>query len=117
IVLFMFWGITVFAQDSMVITGRVLSENNEPISGASITDDGTNAYTISLQDGTFRIQVKSDNPKLMITNVGYEPLLLNVKKEEFPNLVVRLINIAQAMENIVVVCYGEQTTESVVGAI
>lgn len=117
IMLFMFWGITVFAQDSMIITGRVLSENNEPISGASITEDGTNAYTISLQDGTFRIQVKSDNPKLMITNVGYEPLLLNVKKEEFSNLVVRLRINPQAMENVVVVGYGEQKKESVVGAI
>jgi iron complex outermembrane receptor protein len=67
-VCFLFIGITVWAQQ--VVTGKIVDNNNIPLAGVSIKSKKTGKGIVSAQDGTFRLQVSSDD-QLEISYVGY----------------------------------------------
>jgi iron complex outermembrane recepter protein len=67
-VCFLLIGITVIAQQ--VVTGKIIDNNNLPLAGVSIKSKKTGKGIVSANDGTFRLQVTSDD-QLEISFVGY----------------------------------------------
>jgi TonB-linked SusC/RagA family outer membrane protein len=102
------------AQEKVTVTGNVVDVNGEPIIGASVLEAGTTNGTITDFDGNFKIQVK---PKatLRFSYVGFETQSIRVNGQKTINLT--LLEDRQMMEEVVVVGYGHQKKESVVGAI
>jgi ferric enterobactin receptor len=60
------------------ITGKVLSENNEPLINATVRVLGTNRSTLTGSDGSFQIEAK-EGETLEITHVGYEAQKVKVR--------------------------------------
>jgi TonB-linked SusC/RagA family outer membrane protein len=115
--LFFFLSHYAVAQKRIIVTGKVFSEStNEPLRGASINEEGTSVYAVSDNDGSFTIQMASPSSKIIVTNVGYDAQVVKLTGV-YTNLVIKLQVSKEAMENVIVVGYGRQKKESVVGAI
>lgn len=88
VLLFLFAVSTFCAQAQTAISGWVTDkEDKKPITGAVITlldnDGETVAYTITKQDGSFRINVKNETQQLVLQArlLGYEEAKLSIENE------------------------------------
>jgi TonB-linked SusC/RagA family outer membrane protein len=104
----------IFIQ-ARAITGRVTSsEDGETLPGVNVIELGTTNGTITDLDGRYAISV-NEGATLVFSSVGY-------LREEIPIGARSVIDVAllsdiQALEEVVIVGYGQQKKQSVVGAI
>ena len=98
------------------INGKVTNENGEPLVGASVLEKGTNNSTVTNSAGSFSINVQNERSVLVISFVGYTSKEISVQDYQ-GSISVELSATAQSMESVIVVGYGRQKKESVVGAI
>lgn len=96
------------------ITGHIVDTNGEPAIGASILEKGTQNGTISDVNGNFKLSV---GPKavLQISYVGYKSVEIPVGNKNKLNITME--EDTEVLDEVVVVGYGAQKKESVVGAI
>lgn len=102
-------------QSKRKIKGNIADKTGEPLMGATVMVKGTTLGTISDINGNFTIDVNLKSPVLSITYIGYNPLEISVGSEN--NLTIVLQDASVVFEELVVVGYGAQKKESVVGAI
>ena len=107
-------GQLLFAQ-SRQVTGVVKDPAGETIIGASVLEKGTTNGTITDFDGNFSLNVSSDKAVLVISYVGYKTQEISIAGKN--SLIVTLPEDTETLEEVVVVGYGAQKKESVVGAI
>ena len=81
----------------------------------SVTEKGTTNGTITDFDGNFSLNVSSDKAVLVISYVGYKTQEISIAGKN--SLIVTLPEDTETLEEVVVVGYGAQKKESVVGAI
>ncbi len=99
-------GIAGFAQKkTAIVSGKIVDENENPMSRVSIMILGRSSGTTSSDSGTFRITVPSDKAfALVISFLGYKTeqrnFLLNEKEEE--RLVIRMEPGSKDLEPVVV---------------
>lgn len=110
---FLLLGQMAFAQQKEV-RGVVKDPTGETVIGASVLEKGTTNGTITDFDGNFMLTV-SDNAVLQISYIGFQTQEINVKGKT--SFVVTLKEDSEVLEEVVVVGYGAQKKESVVGAI
>lgn len=113
VVIFMLTGQSLWAQSKQV-TGVVKDASGETVIGASVVEKGTTNGTITDFDGNFKLTV-SDKSVLQISFVGYTTQDVPVTGKT--SFVITLKEDAEMLEEVVVVGYGAQKKESVVGAI
>lgn len=101
------------AQQKRKITGQILDEEGEPIIGANIMEKGTTNGIVSDFDGNFTLNV-SDNAVLSISYIGYISQEINTAGKTTFN--ITLIEDSQALEEVVVIAYGEQKRSSFTGS-
>jgi TonB-linked SusC/RagA family outer membrane protein len=111
----MFLSIGASAQSGTSVTGTVVDSNGESIIGASIIEEGTTNGVITDIDGNYVIKVNSKNATLRFSYIGYKTQSVALKGRTKLDVVLEDESIA--MEEVVVVGYGAQKKESVVGAI
>jgi TonB-linked outer membrane protein, SusC/RagA family len=102
-----------FAQ-KVVVTGQIADEKGETLIGVSVFELGTSNGTITDFDGNFSISV-DNNATLRVTYIGYKPQDVKVGTRARLNIV--LSEDSETLDEVVVVGYGAQKKESVVGAI
>ena len=102
-------------QDKIKIEGKVVDENGEPVIGANVLVKGTTIGAITDFDGLFTLNVPSLKSPLRITYLGYSEL--EVKPQAGKLMVITLKEDSETLEEVVVVGYGVQKKESVVGAV
>lgn len=100
---------------AITVTGKVVDEKGSPLPGVSITERGTQNATVTREDGSFSLSVSNEKSVLVITYVGYLSQQIPVGKTH--TLLIRLSPSTQAMDSVIVVGYGRQRKQSVVGAI
>ena len=110
---FLLAGQMLFAQSKQV-TGVVKDVTGETVIGASVVEKGTTNGTITDFDGNFKLTV-GDKAVLQISFVGYQTQEINTAGKA--SFVVTLKEDSEMLEEVVVVGYGAQKKESVVGAI
>lgn len=113
VVIFMLTGQSLWAQSKQV-TGVVKDASGETVIGASVVEKGTTNGTITDFDGNFKLTV-GDKAVLQISFVGYTTQDVPVTGKT--SFVITLKEDAEMLEEVVVVGYGAQKKESVVGAI
>lgn len=111
--IFFLFGQLVHAQNRQV-SGRIVDTMGEEVIGASVIEKGTTKGTISDINGEFTIAVASD-AILQISYIGYKAQDIPVGNNTFLNVVLETDE--EMLEEVVVVGYGAQKKESVVGAI
>ncbi len=105
---------SVSAQAQIKVTGNVADSKGEPIIGATIFEAGTKNATVTDFDGNYTITV-AKNATLHISSIGYTDVDVKVNGRTTVN--VTMVDDATALEEVVVVGYGQQKKESVIGAI
>lgn len=97
------------------ISGVVSDERGEPVIGATIIIDGVPTHgVITDYDGRFQIEAPL-NSKLRVTYVGYTPKVVQLTTAS--NLRITMEEDVKSLSEVVVVGYGQQKKETVVGAI
>lgn len=96
------------------IKGVVLDANGESVIGASVVEKGTTNGIITDLDGNFQLTV-GENAVLQISFVGYKSQEINTAGKQ--TFTITLQEDSEVLEEVVVVGYGVQKKESVVGAI
>ncbi len=101
---------------SLQVTGTVTDNTGEPLIGASVTEEGSKTGTITDIDGNYVITVSNGSSAVLsFSYVGYESKTEKVNGRKVINVV--LSEASEMLEQVVVVGYGQQKKESVVGAI
>ncbi len=109
-------GLQLFGQNEAIVRGTILDENQEPVPGATVILKGsTSAGTISDANGKFSLKIPAGEQVLLITFVGYEPHEVVVTGNE--EVLIALEETSVALDEVIVIGYGQQTKKSVVGAI
>ena len=104
-----------FAQQGQ-ITGTVKDNTGEPLIGATIIEKGTATGTATDFDGNFVLFVKDmQKAVLTVSYVGYNTEEVAVKGQK--HLEITLKESSELLDELVVVGYGQQKKESVIGAI
>ena len=102
-------------QTGIIITGIVMDETGELLPGVTVSVKGTSTGTATDTNGKYSITVPGKEAILVFSYVGY------VTQEHLVNnrnvLNVSMLEDMQQIEEIVVIAYGTQKKESVVGAV
>ncbi|MFV0310591.1 MAG: SusC/RagA family TonB-linked outer membrane protein [Dysgonomonas sp.] len=114
ILVLMLVGQNAWAQ-SRQVTGVVKDITGETVIGASVVEKGTTNGTITDDDGSFSLRVSSDNAILVISFIGFQAQEISVKGKTIINVTMR--EDSELLSEVVVVGYGSQKKESVIGAI
>lgn len=99
-----------------IVSGNVIDDSGEPLIGVTVMVVGTTDGTVTDIYGNYQIDVKNiKKSELQFTYVGMTPHLEKINGRSTVNVVMK--NDASALEELVVVGYGQQKKASVVGAI
>ncbi|MBN2613659.1 MAG: SusC/RagA family TonB-linked outer membrane protein [Bacteroidales bacterium] len=112
----LFLGASIFAQGNRTVKGLVVDENEDPVIGATIILKGTTIGAVTDINGEYAIEIpNSGNQVLVFSFIGLlsEEVDVTGKDELKVVLVPDLVQIG----DVIVVGYGKQKKESVVGAI
>ncbi len=98
----MLLGMTAWAQKS--VSGKVISEQNEPLIGVNILVQGTTVGTISDIDGNYSLQVPSDDAILVYSSIGFVTQTIRVGNQTTINLT--LAEDVEQLQEVVVSALG-----------
>lgn len=95
-----------------IVSGKVIDENEDPLSGVSITILGRQSGTLSSDSGTFRMTVAADRAfALVFSFTGYKPeqrnFLLNEGESE--SVVIRLERGGTTLQEVIVTDQKDRT--------
>ena len=115
VLLFAIIGISASAQDRTV-TGKVTDEKNgAPLVAASVTVKGTNNGTTTAADGTFSINVASNQTTLVVTFLNYATKEIQIAGKNSIN--VALSQSADQLSEVVVIGYGSVRKKDLTGSV
>ena len=96
------------------IKGSVRDGNGEPVIGASVVLKGHTGVITDI-DGNFVLTVPAKKVTLSISYIGYDPVNVEATVGTFVKVVMK--ESSQTLNEVVVVGYGTQKKESVVGSV
>lgn len=97
------------------ITGRVATEQGEPLEGITVTVKGTSVAVTTNTEGNYRITIPQGGIALVFTSVGYIPQEIPIGTSNTINVVLNAF--ISDLDEVVVVGYGTQKKSSVTGAV
>ncbi len=106
---------TSLAEQQKKISGKVNDVAGDPIPGATIVVVGTTVGTITDIDGNFAMNIPSTAKTLLVSFVGMISKEIAIGNNS--NFRITLLDQSIGVEEVVIVGYGTQKKESVVGAI
>ena len=98
----------------ITVTGTVKDQTGAPLPGATVAIQSTTRGTMTGLDGRYSIQAR-EGDVLVFSCLGYADMEITVGKQREIN--VTLSDNSTVLDEVVVVGYGTQRKESVVGAI
>ncbi|MCD9017332.1 TonB-dependent receptor [Parachryseolinea silvisoli] len=96
------------------LTGIITDETDAPMPGVSVLVKGTNIGTTTNVEGEFVLEA-TDTDVLIITFIGYIKQEISVGAQT--RMRVRLIPDVQSLGEVVVVAFGEQKKQDVIGSV
>jgi len=112
----LFLSSSLVAQNKSMIKGLVVDETNQPLIGATVIIKNVKiSGVISDVNGRFSLNMPEGKNTLVISYIGYKTQEVNIVDNNF--ITVKLSDNSLNMDEVVVVGYGSQKKESVVGAI
>lgn len=103
----------VHAQISNVSGIVTSTDDGQPVVGATVTVKGTNARTVTDQNGRFTVQNVPNGAKtVVVTYVGMETVETHLRQ----NMKIRMTPMSTDMSELIVVAFGKQKRESFTGS-
>ncbi|WP_244095025.1 SusC/RagA family TonB-linked outer membrane protein [Pedobacter alluvionis] len=106
---------SVSAQEKRTVKGTVLDDQKQPMIGATLTVKGTSVKAITSAEGKFSIEVPIGKATLVVAFVGMTTKEVVINDQN--NVVISLNDDRTALDEVIIVGYGQQKKASVVGAI
>lgn len=104
------------AQYARTLSGVVTDDKNEPLPGVSVVVKGTQKGTITATDGRYTLpDIESQDQILVFSYVGYLHQEIEIGNASTLNVTMQADN--KALDEVVVVGYGEQKKSNVTGSI
>ncbi|MEP7107958.1 MAG: TonB-dependent receptor [Ferruginibacter sp.] len=114
--LFLVFFISSALSQSKKVTGKVIDNSSgEPMTGVSVTIEGSSIATATDRSGYYAIEVSSSKVTLLFSNVGFTIQKINVGNRSVIN--VSLISETRELEQVVVVGYGTQKKSDLTGSV
>lgn len=107
-------GLEINQEEDKKVSGKVVDETGEGVSGASIIVKGTTEGTVSDIEGNYELQVPEDGT-IVVSFIGYYTQEIIVGNRFVVD--VTLVPDAQQLEEVVVVGYGTQRKSDVTGSV
>ncbi|WP_171659787.1 MULTISPECIES: SusC/RagA family TonB-linked outer membrane protein [Flavobacteriaceae] len=101
--------------EQYTVQGLVTDEAGQPLPGANIVEKNTSNGTQTDFDGNFSITVSSTDAILVISYIGFLPQEITVGQQT--NIQVALKEDTAALDEVVVIGYGEQKRSDISGAV
>ncbi|WP_036674605.1 SusC/RagA family TonB-linked outer membrane protein [Pedobacter heparinus] len=100
---------------SRKISGKVTSDDNEPLFGVTVFEKGTKTGATTDADGKFVLTVSNANATLSFRYVGYQSRDIPLNNRNTITLALKALD--NALNEIVVVGYGTTTRKDLTGAV
>lgn len=97
------------------ITGRVTSENGEPLEGVTVTVKGTPVATTTNNEGNYRIVIPRDGTTLVFTSVGYATQESPIGSSATINITLK--ESIRDLDEVVVIGFGTQKKSDLTGSV
>ncbi|RAJ87267.1 TonB-linked SusC/RagA family outer membrane protein [Chitinophaga dinghuensis] len=106
------------AQDppATIVKGVVVSEQHEPIPGATVVEDGTSNGTATDANGQFTIKLTKSTATLTIRSVGFTDNNVAVNHQSTALRIV-LVSTSKQLQDVVVIGYSAQKKANLLGAV
>jgi len=98
----------------LVMKGKIVDENGQPLANVTITELGTANSVQTDGNGDFTLKVLNTSAKIRVNIVGFEAQIISYSNNA---LSIKMLSTSNQMDEVVVVGFGKQKKESVVGAI
>jgi len=112
---YLFFSISVFAQQRILISGNVFTDNNAPLSSVSVSIKGNQGGTTTDGAGKFSLEVVQGST-LVFSSVGYQEKQIRLNGGNAV-MNVQLVSAASSLSEAVVVGYGTQRKSDLTGAV
>ena len=96
------------------VTGKVVDANGLPLPGVNVSVKGTAIGTVTIYDGSFSIDIPSKTGMLVISYIGMETQEVAISSTP---ITIVLKEEGEALDDVVIVGYGKQKKEQIVGAV
>ena len=106
--------VTSAQQSQLTVKGKVLDDTGLPLPGATIIESGTSNGVVTDFDGNFQIEVSGASAELAISYVGYQTQTVQAT-DQF--LEIKLLPDTAALEEVVIIGYGESRQKDLTGSI
>ena len=114
-ILLLVFPFTLIAQTQNTITGTVKDEAGNVLAGATIKVKGSSLITVADKNGDFRLFVKSTNPILVVSFLGYATKNISVVNNN--TLDIRLVAIDKKLDEVVVIGYSTIKKKDLTGSV
>lgn len=111
--LFLFAAVNLNAQD-ITVSGVITGQNNQPLSGITISVKGTSRGTSTDAQGRYSITAPSTGT-LVVSSVGYTSREVNIAGKSSLDITLEPLN--RELEQVVVVGYGTQRRRDLTGSV
>jgi TonB-dependent starch-binding outer membrane protein SusC len=115
VTLFAIIGISVSAQERTVAGKVTDSKDGSPLVAASVTVKGTNKGTTTAADGTFSINVGSNQTTLVVTLLNYATQEVQIAGKN--NVSIALSQSTDQLSDVVVIGYGSVRKKDLTGSV
>lgn len=103
------------AVEEVTVSGKVMDNNNQPLSGASIAEKGTETKTLSKEDGSFTLTVSKANATLIISYIGYQTREVALTGAGQVSIALQQLN--KNMDEVVVIGYQSVRRKDLTGTV
>jgi TonB-linked SusC/RagA family outer membrane protein len=98
-----------------VITGKITSQDGQPLPGASIQILGSSRGATADADGNFKISVNDTDKVLVFSFTGYSSFKMPIGNNAIVN--VKLTALSKNLDDVVVIAYGTQKKTTLISSI
>ena len=106
---------SVMVLADVAVSGRVIDEAGEPMIGVNVLLQGTGSGTLTNIDGEFMLEVPSESSKIVLSYMGYQTKEVVAGKGQLGTIMLE--EMAQNIDEVVVVGYGVQKKSHLTGAV
>ena len=109
------FSIHILAQQGRSVSGKITDEKGNPLPNVSIQVKGTNAGTISKNDGTYSLDLPSRGRVLVFSSINMETQEINIGSQREINPVLK--SGESTLQEVIIVGYGTQKKSEVTSSI
>lgn len=106
---------SVMVLADVAVSGRVIDEAGEPMIGVNVLLQGTGSGTLTNIDGEFMLEVPSESSKIVLSYMGYQTKEVVAGKGQLGTIMLE--EMAQNIDEVVVVGYGVQKKSHLTGSV